>query len=493
MSQNIEQYLAALNSLKVEERLVAVEQLCRSRSPGVIPHIRRKLNDPDPRVRKTAMRGVTLLEGKSATGQILPFLNDPVPDLRIEAMAIVATLAPTEENGRKILRALKDPVETVRRKAIPILSRFPPSLVLEPLKALLDDDSAEVRLEALKAIKEIGRRSRESPRGEAAEGKAEVLFPTGSSQDDAPEAPLPPPQEEDEELLLLDPSFQAPSQEEIVEGVAVEEEDGEDFDDILDEVEETTASYYDAVEKIESYDEVTRLAGVRELAEVSERDRAHQNLLGLVLHDPSPTVREEAARSLGKLGVDGALDVLGKALHDAIPKVREAACEAIRKIGNRSALPSLKEALRDRERSVRIAAIEALGELADPSVSGELLSLLEEDDPMIRATAIAALGEIGDPSLMTRFETLLSEEPDELCRVAAAYALVRLGKERAMSHLLDTLEGGGNILAQVRCAYFLGKLGRRSALPALEKARRSRNRLLRQWAGDAIVRIEHQP
>lgn len=62
-----------------------------------------------------------------------------------------------------------------------------------------------------------------------------------------------------------------------------------------------------------------------------------------------------------------------------------------------------------------------------------------------------------------------------------------------MTHLLDTLGSSRNILAQVRTAYFLGKLGRRSALPALEKARKSRNRLLRQWAGDAIVRIETQP
>jgi len=70
-----------------------------------------------------------------------------------------------------------------------------------------------------------------------------------------------------------------------------------------------------------------------------------KSLLEKLRTDPDPQVRADAARSLGEVGDERAVDALLAALHDPEETVRAAAAAALGKIGDPRAIPALTNLL----------------------------------------------------------------------------------------------------------------------------------------------------
>ncbi len=140
-----------------------------------------------------------------------------------------------------------------------------------------------------------------------------------------------------------------------------------------------------------------------------------RTLIRSVLTDPDPSVRLQAARSVGIHRDRGALAMLAPMLKDADPAARREAAIALGKIGDKSAGPALFASLGDRDPfvawSVRTAIrrlnawstpamVEALG---DPKRHDDALMLADESwsPPAMVALSLAYKAET-DPSIRSR-------------------------------------------------------------------------------------------
>jgi HEAT repeat protein len=86
-----------------------------------------------------------------------------------------------------------------------------------------------------------------------------------------------------------------------------------------------------------------------------------QPLCGILMEDPSPLTRHEAAFTLGQLGYRSAVPALVRAmLGDASPIVRHESAVALSSIGDYDVLPQLEEAVGDEDEDVSNSALIAL-------------------------------------------------------------------------------------------------------------------------------------
>ncbi|RME52249.1 MAG: hypothetical protein D6795_06930 [Deltaproteobacteria bacterium] len=146
-----------LTSEDVEDRLHAIDNLCRLQRKDTTKYLLPLLNDPEPEVRLRTAQALALFLGRSVVPYFEALLDDPALEVRRAGIGMIATLARDEETARILFRGLKDPVEEIRVEAAQALARFPREIVVAPLQEALGDDSGAVRLAALQAIKTLGR------------------------------------------------------------------------------------------------------------------------------------------------------------------------------------------------------------------------------------------------------------------------------------------------------------------------------------------------
>ena len=111
------------------------------------------------------------------------------------------------------------------------------------------------------------------------------------------------------------------------------------------------------------------------------------------LDDPSPEVREEAARALGRIGSAEAVGALALRLSDEDSMIRIEAARALGRIGDRQAVPALADALSSPSAELRIACAEALGCIGDDESIEALLSAFRsgrEDSVIVMGTEAAS-------------------------------------------------------------------------------------------------------
>lgn len=101
-------------------RASALSLLRRYPSPASVRAIQRGLEDDDPLVRLSALRGLELLEPKDRLGPAYPLLNDPIRAVRIEAARVMASVPRsmmTREQREVLNRAIAEYVESQRVNA----------------------------------------------------------------------------------------------------------------------------------------------------------------------------------------------------------------------------------------------------------------------------------------------------------------------------------------------------------------------------------------
>lgn len=125
---------------------------------------------------------------------------------------------------------------------------------------------------------------------------------------------------------------------------------------------------------------------------------SQSDVAGLIRALKNPTqfgddsVRARAARYLGDLRAECAVDSLCELLLDKSPSARAAAAGALGEIGSSDGTRGLIEALNDDVRWVRARVIASLGEIGDRSAVTNLLPLRHHEDwTWVRAPALYAL------------------------------------------------------------------------------------------------------
>ncbi|MEW6586727.1 MAG: HEAT repeat domain-containing protein [Nitrospirota bacterium] len=195
------------------------------------------------------------------------------------------------------------------------------------------------------------------------------------------------------------------------------------------------------------------------------------------------------------------IQAVAKALDDERWYVVRNIIYVLRKIGDRRATEYLLRTIRHGDIRVRKEGIRTLGELGAREVIPALRECLSDPDSQIRIAAAKAFGGIGsEASRRVMLDQLASkefrdrefEEKKEFFEV-----LVRWKDQEVFDFLTEVLKtksffNRAKMVENKACAAFtLGLLGNKDALPLLYKMRDSSNKLLSEFSGMAIKKLEY--
>jgi HEAT repeat protein/ABC-type iron transport system FetAB ATPase subunit len=251
------------------------------------------------------------------------------------------------------------------------------------------------------------------------------------------------------------------------------------------------------------------------LEQLISLDAASVETLATALHYSSSPLAPRAAKSLGRLGGEEAVEALAGALRDlrhrGAIEVTGNVVAALEQIGGERAIEALiggvKPQLLDTERieelglnhmqtgadhekpilfvdtDVRIKSVAALGRLRDKKGVDAVLEALEDsDDSDLRETAARALGQMGGEKAITGLIRLLQDDEVNV-RIAAIEALGEDGAE-AVEALLGALKP--EVREKLTASRALARLGDDILCDGLVKALSGASDLARQKAAEVV-------
>lgn len=180
-----------------------------------------------------------------------------------------------------------------------------------------------------------------------------------------------------------------------------------------------------------------------------------------------------AAKALVKVGHDKLIDDLLNILSDKNNRMRWYAASLLGETRNEQAVDALIKALNDEEFFGQQHVAEALGNLGDVKAIDPLIKALSYKDNHMRANAAKALGNFGNEKVIDALIKSLSDG-DDLVRVRAAEALRQIKNEKAVDALIKTLSDKNNHVRR-RAAEALGQIGDEKAVDALIKTLSDKN------------------
>jgi HEAT repeat protein len=163
--------------------------------------------------------------------------------------------------------------------------------------------------------------------------------------------------------------------------------------------------------------------------------------LAWALKDEDPVVKGEAAAALGRIGDPGAAaDAILAALKDEDPMVRGDAVATLQDKGYAAVAPLIHALIHRRDENVKREAADALVIVGPPAVEA-LCHVLTLDKKKTHAIArqIAAwtLGTIGDPRAVEPLGQALKQDKSDSVRHEAAMTLAQIGDARAVELLVE--------------------------------------------------------
>jgi HEAT repeat protein len=135
-------------------------------------------------------------------------------------------------------------------------------------------------------------------------------------------------------------------------------------------------------------------------------------------------------------------------MRDPNPKVQVAAIVTTGLLQNKEALPGLLDAFqRSENREVRRAALSAMAMLPDPKSRELFLKHLKDRDGRLRGAAAEGLARMENPADLPVLEAAYRNEDDTSPRLSLAFAVVMLGKNElsefsALQYLVNSLNSG---------------------------------------------------
>jgi HEAT repeat protein len=259
------------------------------------------------------------------------------------------------------------------------------------------------------------------------------------------------------------------------------------------------------VQELSSSEAPRRRMAAFALGKIGSQGASYADELVKVLGDADESVREAAAFALGETGALGAADAVKPLTRlvesDRSPAVQRAAAAALGKIGNQaaSATHALKKALAHADPRVRQNAAFALGQIGPTALEQtltELRKLLKDADAMVRRDTVVAIGNAGAAARDAIGDlTHALMDDDSLVKRYAVQALGKLGPaaENAVPMLLTVLDDKQAASEMQREALLalcqIGGAGTPAAFPALRKALRDDDPILREVAAGALITL----
>ena len=214
--------------------------------------------------------------------------------------------------------------------------------------------------------------------------------------------------------------------------------------------------------------------------------RSHQSTPYLLelLEDSDWRVRASAAETLGLIRDKISIEPLVLKIRDNVEKVQDQAANAIIGFGKQATIPLLNALAREKDKFCQRALLKCLGAIRDPKAAPALIDYLRSSYFIVRQAAVAALVKFG-PSVIqlllptlsfntSDIETLKADACDRVHPELQIRAIKALGgledhravevlKELVTRSLPDVQEAASLALSQIGCAAW----GRNSALKVL--------------------------
>lgn len=186
---------------------------------------------------------------------------------------------------------------------------------------------------------------------------------------------------------------------------------------------------------------------IAQLSDVTQRDRAAQDLLRLGADAVTPLIEALQTKDANLLPsyqqilarIPSATPTMIKLLGSAHPVIRGRVAEVFAISKDRAAVPALLDALQGEYFTVRSRATLALGRIGETEAIQPLLSLLKDPEDEVRIAACLALGLFRDPSTFDEITNVLLDDPKIDVRQAAARALGNTQHPAALPYLMEAL------------------------------------------------------
>lgn len=457
-----------------------------------------RLQSPDPKVKGEAVHQLAQLRGEARPAVPAILMAMPGLDRATEsafAQALEQIGPPSPADQAVLVRAVQSPSAAARRYALGQYAKSvtAPRAAVPKLAALLDDPSAPVRVEAVRALQRVGSDCRaeayrqlvdrlgdDDPTVAAAAGDLLKSFGVPSA------AEL--------ELLWVQLTHPRPEVRRFAARTLVDHSNGpRDGVTLWKSLREEP----DRALRETALDGLTKWrAGIREVA---------PDMLTW-LKDSDPAIRARTAGLVAEFarepGVMGALIRLAEA--DAAPAVRDAATAALarRELNRPADLPALRLLLRHESADYQTTAarrIAALG--ADGSAAtDDLLTALSRGSAESRAAVIQALSAIGPQATAKAVEPLgrmLARPPAATAGLppadgdqrAAVAALATMGEPGLRQLLLALKRNRLSVVVTAEVCRALGAFGVKAEPAVVDLVRLAEQPAQRPAAGEALVAI----
>lgn len=163
------------------------------------------------------------------------------------------------------------------------------------------------------------------------------------------------------------------------------------------------------------------------------------------LRSKDTSVIYESLVAFQKIRDESVAPKIGFLLRDLNPRVQIAAIETTGLLQNKEALPNLLDVFkRTRDTKVRRAALAAMAMLPDEGSRSIYAAYLNDKDDRLRGAAAEGLGRLGNKADAAALETAFEEEKKSSPRLSEAFALVKLGRRELtefspLQYLINTL------------------------------------------------------
>jgi HEAT repeat protein len=420
------------------------------------PILEEALQDPNPRIRTTAVESLGEMMPRGCVHPLIRALADPEAEVRATAALMLGKVHDPEAIG-VLMKSLSDEDASVRGAAADALGQLGTLAAVRALTGAFVDDSEVVRLGIVKALSCIGdptaaetlilalRDADSAVRREAAVGLGTIRHPSAIPA--LAKAVI-----EDDHgvrvaaLIALGRLGGSQAAHLIIEALSAQD------DRVLRVAVESLTRFSGAevapqlIQALNDGDEVRQ----RHIAVVLGRrgELAAVESLARLLASPSGEVRLAAAEALAQLEDPNSARVLSSFIDDDDSRIRAAAIRGLASSADPVARQAILAARKDRSAVVRCAALGALAHLSTSSRTRVLLEALDDPDSSVRYTAVRALRY--DQNLAaTRGLLSASRDEDSEVRCLSAEALGRSGRDGARGPLLHLL---GDEISEVRLA-----------------------------------------
>ncbi len=459
-------------------RRAAISALATSTVPDDLQAMRSAVEDEDPSVRESAVRGLVRAKDEGAADLLATLLrSEEVLQVRIAMIQGLSSFGRAEDR-ESFHSMLEDPHWGTRKEAIAALSRLEPDpeTNLRMLAALTGDPVDSVRQTAAYAL---GRTWLEEQRGEIVAGLARALAPT------------PEPTATREAVRAAAASTMGR-----IGGAEVETALRAALGD-ADNPERLRISAAEGLGRMKGEAAIPELERAAQEPSPAGLRRAAVAALGTIgtpraveivfsrVDDEDEYVRREAERWIRQLEVEQT--TLQQSVKSPSAEVRQVAVYQLGVSSELSSLDALVKSLSDRDVKVRQAAIDSLAKSSNPATVDRMIAVLEDGDFLGRLGAAAVLGRIPVEDEIRVIEALAgaAEDANSDIRAAAVRALGSRGGEAA--RFVYRAATDRIIEVRLAAAWALGQIRSEAAIARLEElAKTDPSDQVRKAAAEAL-------